>query len=399
VFVPVYFGYEKVMEGRSYLGELRGKKKEKESVLALAKTVRKLSNSFGKVAVNFGEPISLAGVLDQVHPSWRREAYDAQYRPRWLNEAVSELSGRVASHINAAVAVNPIGLTATALLGAERLAMDEVQLTRLMDQYADLLRTYPYADTVTLPDGNGRDWVNYCENMGLVTRKPQKLGDIIALEGSNAILMTYYRNNIQHLFALPSLVASLFENKLSLSREKIGFLAGVAYPYLKSELFLRYHNDEIPQVINNWVDVLVSHGLLTEKDGGEISRPEEGTDAMLRLRVLSRFIIQTLERYHIAIGILRRYGSGKVTAEDLEDQCTLLAERMSILFGLNAPEFFDKTLFRNFISSLQRNGVVSQDENGLLCYSDELNEVAEDARLVLSVEKRQAIQQVTMLGA
>jgi glycerol-3-phosphate O-acyltransferase len=146
------------------------------------------------------------------------------------------------------------------------------------------------------------------------------------------------------------------------------------------------------------VDVLVDKGLLLEEANGHISRPEEGTDAMLRLRLLSRFIIQTLERYHIAIGILRRYGSGKVTAEELEEQCTLLAERMSILFGLNAPEFFDKTLFRNFITSLQSNGVVAKDEHGLLCYSDALDEVAEDARLVLSVEKRQAIQQVTMLG-
>jgi glycerol-3-phosphate O-acyltransferase len=399
VFVPVYFGYEKVMEGRSYLGELRGKKKEKENIFTLAKTVRKLSNSFGQVAVNFGDPIHLADVLDEVHPSWREEAYDSEYRPQWLNQAVSDLSGRVASNINASVAVNPIGLTATALLGAERLAMDEVQLTRLMDQYADLLRTYPYANTVTLPEGNGRDWVAYCENMGLITRKPQKLGDIIALEGSNAILMTYYRNNIQHLFALPSLIASLFENKQSLGRDKIEFLAGVAYPYLKSELFLKYQSDEIPGVINNWVNVLIEKGLLFDEGNGLVSRPEEGTDAMLRLRVLSRFIIQTLERYHIAIGILRRYGSGKVTAEELEDQCTLLAERMSILFGLNAPEFFDKTLFRNFITSLQNNGVITTDENGLLCYNDALDEVAEDARLVLSVEKRQAIQQVTMLGA
>jgi glycerol-3-phosphate O-acyltransferase len=399
VFIPVYFGYEKVMEGRSYLGELRGKKKEKENILTLAKTARRLSNSFGQVAVNFGEAIPLAEVLDEVRPSWRQEAYDSAYRPRWLNEAVSELSSRVAANINAAVAVNPIGLTATALLGAERLAMDEVQLTRLMDQYADLLRTFPYAGTVTLPEGTGKDWVAYCENMGLITRKPQKLGDIIALEGTNAILMTYYRNNIQHLFALPALIASLFENKQSLNREKIGFLAGVAYPYLRSELFLKYRNDEIADVINGWVDVLVAKGLLSEEPSGLISRPEEGTDDMLRLRVLSRFIIQTLERYHIAIGVLRRYGSGKVTAEELEDQCTLLAERMSILFGLNAPEFFDKTLFRNFITSLQSNGVVTRDENGLLCYSDELDEVAEDARLVLSVEKRQAIQQVTMLGA
>ncbi|HKK54955.1 glycerol-3-phosphate 1-O-acyltransferase PlsB [Marinobacter sp.] len=399
VFVPVYFGYEKVMEGRSYLGELRGKKKEKENILTLARTVRRLSNSFGQVAVNFGEPIPLAEVLDEVHPSWREETYDSEYRPRWLNQAVNELSSRVASHINAAVAVNPVGLTATALLGAERLAMDEVQLTRLMDQYADLLRAFPYAGTITLPQGTGNDWVAYCENMGLVTRKPQKLGDIIALEGTNAILMTYYRNNIQHLFALPALIASLFENKQSLNREKIEFLAGVAYPYLRSELFLKYRNEEIADVINQWVDVLVDKGLLLEESQGLISRPEEGTDAMLRLRVLSRFIIQTLERYHIAIGVLRRYGSGKVTAEELEDQCTLLAERMSILFGLNAPEFFDKTLFRNFITSLQSNGVITRDEQGLLCYSDELDEVAEDARLVLSVEKRQAIQQVTMLGA
>ncbi|MEP1214560.1 MAG: glycerol-3-phosphate 1-O-acyltransferase PlsB [Marinobacter sp.] len=399
VFVPVYIGYEKVMEGRSYLGELRGKKKQKESVFALAKTVRKLRNSFGQVSLNFGEAIHLSEVLDEIEPSWREEAYDSEYRPKWLNHAVSELATRVASNINAAVAVNPIGITATALLGTERLAMDEGQLIRLMDQYADLLHAFPYAETVTLPEGRGKDWVAYCENMGLVTRQPQKLGDIIALEGSNAILMTYYRNNIQHLFALPSLIASLFENKQSLRRDKIEFLAGVAYPYLKSELFLKYHPDDIATVVNQWIDVLVSRGLLFEEEDDRISRPEEGTDAMLRLRILSRFIIQTLERYHIAIGILRKYGSGKITATELEEQSTLLAERMSILFGLNAPEFFDKTLFRSFIANMQHNGVITTDDNGLLCYSEGLDEVAEDARLVLSVEKRQAIQQVTMLGA
>ena len=399
VFVPVYIGYEKVMEGRSYLGELRGKKKQKESVFAIAKTVRKLSNSFGQVAVNFGEAIPLAEVLDEVEPSWREEAYDSEYRPKWLNQAVSELSNRVASSINASVAVNPIGMTATVLLGTDRLAMDEGQLIRLMDQYADLLKAFPYADTITLPEGSGKDWVDYCENMGLITRQPQKLGDIIALEGSNAILMTYYRNNIQHLFALPSLIASLFENKNSLRRDKIEFLASVAYPYLKSELFLKYDAEEIDGVINQWIDVLLEKGLLFEEEEDRISRPEEGTDAMLRLRVLSRFIIQTLERYHIAIGILRKYGSGKITAGELEEQSTLLAERMSILFGLNAPEFFDKTLFRNFIANMQHNGVITTDDDGLLCYTDGLDEVAEDARLVLSVEKRQAIQQVTMLGA
>src|SRR5690554_4841916 len=347
VFIPVYVGYEKVMEGRSYLGELQGKKKQDESIFGLAKTARKLSDSFGRVAVNFGEAIPLANVLDEVRDSWRDEAYTSEYRPAWLNDAVNELALRVASNINAAVAVNPIGMTATVLLGTNRMAMDEGQLIRLMDQYADLLRAYPYSGTVTLPEGTGKDWVAYCENMGLIARQPQKLGDIIALGGNNAVLMTYYRNNIQHLFALPSLIASLLENKSSLQRDKIVFLASVAYPYLQSELFLKYRVDDVERVINQWIDVLIEQRLLVALDSGRIGRPGEGTEEMLRLRVLSRFIIQTLERYHIVLGTLRKYGSGKISATELEEQSTLLAERMSILFGLNAPEFFDKTLFRN----------------------------------------------------
>ncbi|NWO07799.1 MAG: glycerol-3-phosphate 1-O-acyltransferase PlsB [Alteromonadaceae bacterium] len=399
VFVPVYIGYEKVMEGRSYLGELRGKKKQKESVLGLAKTARKLGSSFGKVSLNFGEPIALGEVLDQQQPGWREESYPEDYRPQWLPNVVNHLADNVASRINAAVAVNPIGLTATALLGTERMAMDEGQLIRLMDQYAALLRAYPYAETVTLPDGSGRDWLAYCEGMRLVLRQPQKLGDIIALEGSNAILMTYYRNNIQHLFALPALIASLFENEDSLRRDKIAFLASVAYPYLQSELFLHYPAENIESVIDQWIDVLIAQELLVQLPDNHIGRPDEGTDAMLRLRILARFIIQTLERYHIVLGILRKYGSGKLTAEELEEQSTLLAERMSILFGLNAPEFFDKTLFRNFIANMQKNRVLEADPNGLLCYGEGLQQVAEDARLVLSVEKRQAIQQITMMNA
>jgi len=134
---------KKVMEGRSYLGELRGKKKRKESVFGLAKTVRKLNSSFGQVALNFGDAIPLAEVLDHTQSDWRELPYGTDYRPPWLNQAVSALSARVAQNINAAVAVNPIGMTATVLLGNERPAMGETQLIRLMDQCADLLRACP----------------------------------------------------------------------------------------------------------------------------------------------------------------------------------------------------------------------------------------------------------------
>ncbi|MEC9428484.1 MAG: glycerol-3-phosphate 1-O-acyltransferase PlsB, partial [Pseudomonadota bacterium] len=56
--VPVYIGYENVMEVKSYLNELKGSKKKKESNLQVFSAIRKLKN-YGHGYVNFGEPIAL----------------------------------------------------------------------------------------------------------------------------------------------------------------------------------------------------------------------------------------------------------------------------------------------------------------------------------------------------
>ncbi|HMS79328.1 MAG TPA: 1-acyl-sn-glycerol-3-phosphate acyltransferase, partial [Burkholderiaceae bacterium] len=59
VFVPVYIGYERLLEGDSYVAELSGRPKRKESLLGLVGALRKLREHFGRVHVNVGEPIAL----------------------------------------------------------------------------------------------------------------------------------------------------------------------------------------------------------------------------------------------------------------------------------------------------------------------------------------------------
>ena len=60
LFQPVYIGYEKLMEGASYLDELSGKPKAKESIWQLLSSIPKvLRSNYGQVVVNFGEPIAL----------------------------------------------------------------------------------------------------------------------------------------------------------------------------------------------------------------------------------------------------------------------------------------------------------------------------------------------------
>jgi glycerol-3-phosphate O-acyltransferase len=71
IFVPVYFGYERLVEGETYIDELSGRPKEKESVLGLLRTLPRLRRKFGKVHVSLGEPIPLATLLDAHNPSWQ----------------------------------------------------------------------------------------------------------------------------------------------------------------------------------------------------------------------------------------------------------------------------------------------------------------------------------------
>ncbi|MGA9828028.1 MAG: hypothetical protein WBQ57_06785, partial [Rhodanobacteraceae bacterium] len=62
----------------------------------------------------------------------------------------------------------------------------------------------------------------------------------------------------------------------------------------------------------------------------------------------------------------------------------------------NAPEFFDKSLFRGFIYKLRERRVVWIDEGGKLMFDRVLESVARDAKVILSREIRHGILKLTI---
>jgi glycerol-3-phosphate O-acyltransferase len=113
------------------------------------------------------------------------------------------------------------------------------------------------------------------------------------------------------------------------------------------------------------------------------------------LSVLAQATIQTVERYYLAIALLLRSGGGTLTPDALEQRCVAMAQRMAMLYGLAAPEFFDRAMFRDFLDLLRQRGVIRLDGDGRLTYDEALLAVAEDARVVLSEQIRSSILQVT----
>ena len=399
VFQPVYIGYEKLIEGKSYLDELTGQPKEKETIWALLKAgAGILRQHYGKVVVNFGEPIFLDAVLAQHAPDWRARNADPDDKPTWINGAVADLAQQIQVNINRAADVNPVNLLALALLATPKHAMSEADLLAQLALSKTLLAALPYSDRVTVTELDPAAIVAYGEKIGVLTRTVHPLGDVMSVEGETAVLQSYFRNNVLHLFAAASWVALCFQNNRRMSRAGLLRLGQTIYPFVQEELFLPWDEVGFAERLDATIDLFVAEGLLSvasEDDGGFLSRGPGQTDEVFRLRAIAHSLQQAFERYFIAITTLVKNGPRTLSAGELESLCHLTAQRLSLLYAPAAPEFFDKSLFRGFIQKLREMKLVWVCPNGKLDFDERLMAWEKDAKVVLGRELRHTISKLS----
>ncbi|MEO8367018.1 MAG: glycerol-3-phosphate 1-O-acyltransferase PlsB [Pseudoxanthomonas sp.] len=400
LFQPVYIGYEKLMEGTSYLDELTGKPKEKESIWALLWSIPKvLRQNYGQVVVNFGEPILLNDVLAEHGPEWQGEVLTEDEKPAWLSTTIDALAQQIQVNINRAADVNPINLLALALLSTPKHAMGEADLISQIELCKTLLADMPYSDRVTVTPHSPERIIAHGVDINVLRRIQHPLGDVLdVVSEDTAVLLSYYRNNVLHLFTAAAWIACCFQNNRRMVRQRVIKLGRTLYPFLQEELFLPWSEDEFAERIDHTIDVFVREGLLeqvNEDDGGILSRNAGQTDEVFRLRAIGHSLQQAFERYYIAISVLVKNGSGVLGTAELESLCQQAAQRLSLLYAPAAPEFFDKTLFRGFIQKLRELKLVWTDENSKLVFDERLDAWAKDAKVILGRELRHTIERVS----
>jgi glycerol-3-phosphate O-acyltransferase len=395
LFQPIYVGYERLVEGSSYTAELSGQQKKSESLADLFKVFGILKQRYGKVHVSFAEPVFLDQMLDEVSPDWRDRTLDSGERPVWLNPLVARLGNRIMTGMNEATNVNPINLLASILLTTRKLAMDREELEQQLAIYLDMLKDCAYSDRVTYTAKTPGEIIAYGVELGVIEIRDHPLGDIIAVRADQTVLLAYFRNNVSHLLAVPSLVASCFLNVSRIRPERIKRIGQAVFPFLKAELFLPWDETGFEQAIDKQIDWLVTRGLLERKpDSGLLKCPEGGTREDLQLRVMGHGLLQTFERYYITMAILAKNGPGRLTRAELERLCHLTAQRIAQLHEIAAPEFSDRNLFRQFIALLRDNGVLTTNAEEKLEFDEVIGQISNDARFILSTDIRHGIMRV-----
>jgi glycerol-3-phosphate O-acyltransferase len=261
--------------------------------------------------------------------------------------------------------------------------------------YLDMLKDCAYSDRVTYTAKTPGEIIAYGVELGVVEIRDHPLGDIIAVRADQTVLLAYFRNNVSHLLAVPSLVASCFLNVSRIRPERIKRIGQAVFPFLKAELFLPWDEVGFEQAIDKQIDWLVTRGLLERKsDSGLLKCPEGGTREDLQLRIMGHGLLQTFERYYITMTILAKNGSGRLTRAELERLCHLTAQRIAQLHEIAAPEFSDRNLFRQFIALLRDNGVLTTNAEEKLEFDEVIGQISNDARFILSTDIRHGIMRV-----
>ncbi len=389
-FVPTYVGYDRVFEVDTYQGELRGKAKAKESagLLFSARSIFKMN--FGRAYIGFSQPIYLKDSLTAFKSDWADDEVSHETKPKWLNPFVSKLAGEVLTSINANAVVSAQGIFALVILSSPTKAVTEDDLLYLIEKLISAMRATPYSRDVELPLGDAKDILNEALATAKAERFSHPGGDVIYMHEYEASNLAYYRNNLLHLVAIPSLIASYFLHHES-AREEDLVRSGVKfYPFLKSEYFLRWESDDAEKVVKRVVEGLISQGLLERAQDGFIQRPKVTDRELTTLFYLGRTLGQLLERYAIATQILANHKQG-IERQTFETQCSLMAQRIAILYGVNSPELQDSKLYKGFVDELRSLGYAEIAENNVLKPTDKIIGLARDSARLLSGDIRSSI--------
>jgi len=400
VFIPTYIGYERIMEGGTYIGELKGKPKESESVVGLLKATKKIERIFGNVHLSFGTPLHLSDFMQKFEVAADSLPKDRTDTPldKKTNAMVDNIGVKIMQHINKAAVVNPISLLSLVLLSAPKAALDEVICREQIALYQGIARYLPYADDTVVTDMNPQDIIDYGIKLKLIERIPHILGDIIQVAGKQAALLSYFRNNILHVFILLSFLAALVARNGRIERSRLDNIVSQLYPFLQGELFLYYSAQSLQAVLNQKIDNLIEHGLIVELEDGVLSAPETNSSRYQQLQVLATPVEQSLERYFMTLALLAQQGSGNLTESEVVDLCHLLGQRLSVLYADDIPDFFDRSLFTSFVNALIRLDYVQKDEEtGVLSFDQRINNIAHHAKYILTPDMMQILQQVASL--
>ncbi|MEQ9324544.1 MAG: 1-acyl-sn-glycerol-3-phosphate acyltransferase [Polyangiaceae bacterium] len=401
-FLPIAIGYERLMEEGAFARELSGQKKEKEDASALLKVGGLLTETWGRVNLQFGDEIELGALRDElgIDPN--------KITPARRRNIVKNLAHRVMSEINHITAVTPGHLVALVLLSRTRGGVPYRELVAQCRRLLAMLLEQGARTTPSLADDRGRmhergirQALQVYVRGGLLEQHVP--GDTLTAEakrrarlytGTDVIFtapadkrirLDIAKNHIIHRLVDRSLVALALRTERTPRlaqgelRERVRSLSRL----FKYEFMFRA-DAPFETIFDDVVREMMERNELAAEDGAVApGAGHDGLDGDQWVRFYTALVVNFVESYQLAAKSLEALLKGPADAKDLAKSALKTGERMFLQGEITCSEAVSQPVIVNAYDAFVDAGYLVRREGKL-----ELAETFASPEAAASIEKR-----------
>jgi glycerol-3-phosphate O-acyltransferase len=366
IFVPVYIGYDRIVEEHAYVYEVEGGKKEKENLSQVIRARRFLKKRYGKIYINFHEPISTRELLaNQATPI-------DQLSQKEVNALCRQLGWRIVNAIDKQTVITPHGLVAAGMLNIHRPRFSHEELMQVVNAYLRFAmhQNAKLADTIVInPDGAMDSAIDRYLARKLLEKAPgdKDRSDVRAdymVNTSKRALLEYYKNNCISYF-VPAAITAL----TILKKDAFQFNAGDLhneYQFLRD--FFRYEfaydQDrppvlEVRKTVKSFIDdaMLMPHPSIP--DSYQIT-----ASGFRRLKWFGTFLKPYFESYRVVLLFIRNNRKENLEKKDTLKKIQNLGLLMIKNKEMDRVESVSKINYANGLQFFSASGISDyQDES------------------------------------
>lgn len=359
-FFPVSIGYERLLEEQSYQRELSGGDKRKEDARSLLRGTKVLGGFYGRVNVQFGEPLTLDRVRAELGLAPERALAGAERRA-----TVTRLAHAAMAEINRITSATAASVVAMALLAGGKRGVAHGDLLASCRRVVAALgrRGARLAEGLR---GRGRDEA-VRQAIELFSRaelcQTKTLGDdaVYAVPDDKRLPLSIPRNNIVHFFIAEALVCA---GMLGAEHRRRGD-EGLGREALRERVqaLSRLFKFEFMFRVDKGFDALFDE-TLARLDAEGITRPVpgdrwafgpgvDGLDGVGWAVFFADLLAPYLLGYQAAARALSLLLKGPLSRRDLPRKSMAVAERMFLSGDIDRREALSRPTFENALLALE----------------------------------------------
>ena len=359
-FVPIYIGYDRVLEEKAYIHELEGGKKSPENLRNMLKIGKFLKKKYGKIYLNFNAPVSLHSYLSRQNKE--PAALKAESKPMSL-----ELGRRLIGAINQVTVVTPHAVLAAAVLNCSRKRFYSSQLLQVADTYMSYLLNQGanLADTLII-DRNSA-FLHVLDTFVHNKMLDKSTTELSTASESNPLFkvsdarrpgLEYYKNN-----AIICFIPGAFTAMAILRTESFQFTAHELQPdyqFLKdlfTDEFVLADDQPIADVIRKTIKAFIDDAILMPHP--TLPETYNITSAGYRkLYLFAAFLAPFLDAYWVVLCYMQRYTKQPITeVKEHMKKIQSFGSRMYKRNEVTRKEALTRLNYQNGVNSLSRLGL------------------------------------------